>query len=141
MKNWLITKLGGYPDIDSLLKVVDKHEDKHKILTEAVKHLFNTIGEDDILKENSKKEWIYADKILNEDRKKLLISEAKVFTNTRLWKVLQADVKHQLNRKMFDRSQADIDLIAGKIGLFILDALKTRLNSLNKESGIFNKTA
>ncbi len=139
MKKWLIKILGGYPDIDSLLEVVDKHEDKHKILTEAVKHLFNTIGADDILQENSKGEWRYGDKTLLPAQQKLLIAEAKVFLTTRLWKVLQDDVKHQLNKRMYTLSKNENDLIAGKIGLFVLDALRTRLNSLDKESGRFNK--
>lgn len=140
MKKWLIIKLGGYPDIDSLLKVVDKHEDKNKILTEAVKHLFNTIGLGDILHEEGKS-WVYGNKQLPESQQKLLVAEAKSFLSMRLWRVLQDDIKYQLNNRMFIRSEGEMDLIAGKIGLFILDALKTRLNSLTKESGKFNKTA
>ncbi len=141
MRAWIIKILGGYPDIDSLLKVVDKHEDKHKILTQAVKELFNTISAEDILQENNKGEWRYKDKLLTEAQQKQLIAEAQLFLKTRLWQVMKDDVKHQLNKRTFEKSQTEMDMIAGKLGLFLLDAFKTRLNSLDKESGKFNKTA
>ena len=141
MKRQLIIWLGGYPDIDSLLKVVDKHEDKHQILTEAVRELFNTISAEDILRENNKGEWRQQDKLLTDAQKKQLIAEAQIFSKSRLWQVMQKDIEHQLNKRMYIRSKNENDMIAGKIGLFILDALKTRLNSLAKESGKFNKTA
>lgn len=156
MKDFIIRKLGGftkdeieklkeqledsYPDLDTALRVVNHHKDKHKILTEAVKHHFNTIDEEDILQEKGR-DWLIAGKVLPEEQTKLLISEAQIFLKTRLWKVLQTDIKYQLNKRMFIRSKDENDLIAGKIGLFILDALRTRLNSLDKESGKFNKTA
>ncbi len=141
MKAWLIKLLGGYPDIDSLLEVVDKHEDKQKILTEAVKELFNTIDSDDILKENNKGEWRFGDRLLSDAMKGQLTTEAQIFLKSRLWQVMKKDIEHQLNKRMYIRSKNEMDMIAGKIGLFILDAFKTRLNSLAKESGKFNKTA
>ena len=141
MRVWIIKILGGYPDIQSLLKVVDKHEDKHQILTEAVRDLFNTISAEDILRENNKGEWRYQDKLLTDAQRTQLIAEAQLFSKSRLWQVIQKDIEHQLNKRMYIRSKNENDMIAGKIGLFILDALKTRLNSLAKESGKFNKTA
>ena len=83
MKRQLIIWLGGYPDIDSLLEVVDKHEDKHQILTEAVRDLFNTISAEDILRENNKGEWRYQDKLLTDAQRTQLIAEAQIFVKGR----------------------------------------------------------
>lgn len=124
MKNWIIRKLGGYP--------------KDEVLTQAVKHLYNTIGAEDILRVDGD-DWIFEGKALNSGQKKLLASQARTLINTQLWKVLQADIKYMANKRMFVESKTEQDLIAGKIWLFTLDALKTRLNSMSRESGIFNK--
>lgn len=124
MREFLIEILGGYT--------------KDQILTEAVKDLYNTISKDDILQEGSRGEWLVADRPIIEGEKKLLISEAQIFIHSRLWKVLQTDIKYQSNKKMFEDSKTEYDLIAGKMTLYLLDIIKTRLESLNKERGIFN---
>ena len=110
---------------------------KEQALTKSVKHLFNTIGAEDILRDENGV-WFLEDKPLNEGQKKLLISEANVFTKTLLWKTLQLDVKFQANRKMFNDSKTEMDLIAGKLWTLTLDCFKTRLESMCKGRGAFN---
>jgi len=72
---------------------------------------------------------------------KTLIVEAENFKNSKLWSILQDDIKYQSNKKMYTNSVNVDDLIAGKLWLLTLDILKTRLNSLHKGSGKFNTTA
>ena len=140
MKKWLITKLGGFTDIDDAIKRINDSEDKHKILTLAVKDLYNTILKDDILTEINGT-WYSKGKPIDDAIRKVLIAEAEVFKNSKLWKVLQDDIKYQSNKKMFIDSLNVDDMIAGKLWLLTLDTFKTRLNSLQKGSGKFNTTA
>ncbi len=135
MKKWLIEKLGGYATIDDAIETIKNEEDlniKNRILSLAVKKLFNTINEDDILKENQYKQWIFEGKSISQGEKELLISETKQFLNTKLWKVLQKDIQYQSNKKMFILSRNEIDMIAGKLFLYTLDVIRTRLKSIEK---------
>jgi len=138
MKNWIIRLLGGYPTIQDALNAVDSLQDKHLVLTKAVKKLFNTISANDILREKDG-EWFFMDKALPDAEKKLLTAESTNFLKSKLWKVLSADVKYQANKRMYTVSTSEIDMIMGKSWTFVLDCITTRLNSLNSGVGKFNK--
>lgn len=145
MRKWLITKLGGFTEqgyltIEDCLNDIKNSEDKHKILTLAVKRLYNTISKDDILTQIDGDMYVKG-KIVDTAIRKVLVAEAENFKNSKLWKVLQDDIKYQSNKKMYIDSLCIDDLIAGKLWLLTLDILKTRLNSLQKGSGKFNITA
>lgn len=132
MKRWIIEKLGGYPDIDSAidsLKKVDLKE-RHKILSIHIKTLFNTIGPEDILSENSARQWTFEGKILTEEQKSLVQAEMKQIAGSFSWRILQADVKYKVNRKMFIDSVNEMDMIAGKLWLHTLNTLNTRIKSI-----------
>jgi hypothetical protein len=137
LKEWIINKLGGFTDIDTFLDTVDKDE-KIKILTLAVKRLYNTVGPEDILKENELGQWISEGKQLSKTEKESLIIEAGTLLSSRLWKYLQSDIKYQANRKMFLLAKSEEDLTAGKLWLYTFDAIKTRLESISKGSGKFS---
>jgi len=122
--------------IKLLLRKLSK-KDKHIILTESVKQMYNTISADDILSEKDG-EWMFLGRKMVEESKKYLTSEAEIFLESKLWKILQADIKYQSNRRMFTHSQTENDLIAGKFILWTLDVIKTRLESMTKQSGKFN---
>lgn len=139
MKKWLITKLGGYLTITDAIDDIKNSEDKHKILTLAVKKLYNTISKDDILTEINGI-WYSKGKPINGEVKKILIAEAENFKNSKLWSILQDDIQYQSSRRMYTNSLDINDMIAGKLWLLTLDTFKTRLNSLQKGSGKFNIT-
>ena len=122
MKIWLIKKLGL----------------RDEVITQAVRKLYNTIGPEDILKQNTEGQWIVEGRVISEAEKQLLISEANQFLSTKLWKVLQADIKYQSNKKMYIESRSVDDITFGKMWTYTLDAIKTRLQSLAKGSGHFN---
>ena len=65
-----------------------------EILLDAVKDLFNTIGEDDILK-IEKGIWTVGGKEVSEAEKKLVIADARLFLNSRLWRVLKKDIQYE----------------------------------------------
>lgn len=140
MRDWLIKKLGGYPDIDSAISAIKSKDsnEKYQILTLAVRRLFNTISSNDILKPIDGGEWMCAGKTLKEGDRALLRSEAEILKKMKLWEVLQIDIKYHANLKMFIHSKSEIDLVAGKLSLYNLDVIKTRLESLGKDSAHFN---
>jgi hypothetical protein len=121
-KLWLIKKLGGYT--------------KQDLLTKQSLRLFNSIQADDILKEIATGEWKYRNKTILPANQKRLIAEAKVFSESKLWEVLQNDIKYLANKKMFVTSVSTDDLVAGKLWLLTLDAMNTRIKSLTKGSGM-----
>lgn len=126
MLNKIIKLLGGYTE--------------DEILTQAVKHLYNTIGADDILKEENGT-WLFENKPLANEIKQIIISEAQIFTKSKLWRILQDDIRYRANQMMFEKSKTEQDLIAGKLWLFTLDSINTRLKSLSKQTGRFNGDA
>lgn len=110
---------------------------KDDILAEAMKELFNTITEEDVLRDENGV-WVSGGRTLTDAEKKLLISEASVFVQTRLWKELQKDVRYRANKAMYEKAKTIDDLLAGKMALYILDVIKTRLESLTRGRGAFN---
>lgn len=138
MRNFIIKKLGGYPSIKEAIDDIREQEDKHRILSLAVKDLFNTIGPEDILKQDVDGKWLFGNKVLSKGQVDAIKGDVKYLLTSMLWKVLQKDVKHQANRKMYILGKTDLDFIAGKMFLYTLDAIKTRLNSIEKGSGNYS---
>lgn len=140
MRRWLISRLGGYPDIDSAIEAIKEKDmrEKYDILSLAVRRLFNTFGPENILTENSAKQFMYEGKIMSEGQKQLVIQEASALINMFIWKVLKADVKYKANKMMFQAAVNEAQIASGKIWLFTFDAFETRLKSLAAGSGHFN---
>jgi len=138
MKEWLIKKLGGYTEqgfltTDDFIEHVRSLglREKNVILTLAVRRLFNTISEDDILKQNSDNTWMFEGKPLTKGEINSLKMQAKDYVGSRLYKVISKDITYQANRKMFIDSQGEIDLTAGKLLLFYNDIVNTRLKNMS----------
>ena len=128
MRKWLIKKLN----------VTVEDLDKHEVLTLAVKKLFNTISAEDVLKEKEL-QWFFQGKALRKDQVDMLKAEATNFNESFLWKVLSADIKYHANKQMFIKSRTEYDIMMGKSWLYVLDVINTRLKSLVKGIGLFNK--
>lgn len=126
MRHWLIRRLGGYTQDD--------------VFADVVKDLYNTIGANDILQEKDGA-WYFEGKQLPDGIAKGISSEASTFLKTSLWRVMQADVKYQANKAMFEKAQTKDDILAGKLWLFLQDCYKTRLESLAMGRGTFNSDA
>ncbi len=137
-KHKLIHILGGYVTAKEAIEAVEAKNERRELLTAAVKRLYNTIGADDILHVNEAGQWLLEGKQMEEAFKKILVAEAEQFTKTSLWRVLQMDIKYQANKKMFTTSTDPSQMDVGKSWTYILDAIKTRLNSLSEGKGVFN---
>ena len=138
--NWkhvIIRWLGGYTTIDDAMESVDDSE-RIAVLTATTKRLYNTINAEDILQEKGE-EWLFEGKSLPKEFKDQIISEAAFLKKTTLWRVLQKDIKYQANRQMFLLAKNEADIVMGKMWLYVLDCINTRLASLaDKKSGTFN---
>ena len=118
---WLLRK-GKYAD----------EATKNKVLSEAVKHLLNAVGPEDILKENPDGTIQFEGKLLMPNYRKDLREQAKLLPSLLLWRVLQADIKYRLNKKMFTESLITADVMWGKLLLWMNDVITTRLEQLKK---------
>lgn len=134
MRTWLIQKLGGYPDVDTALYSLraESVEVRQRVLTLAVKKLFNTIGADDIFSIHESGHWMFEGKPIRPEEVKLLKAEAMQFQNSFLWRVLQKELKYQANKKMFIESREVIDMVAGKLLVYYIDIISTRLKHMLK---------
>ena len=105
---------------------------RNMVLTEAVKHLFNTVSADDILKENPDGTIKFENKTFTPNYRQDLREQAKLLPDLFLWKVLRADIKYQLNKKMFQESLITEDVMWGKLLLWLWDCIETRIDKLKK---------
>lgn len=140
LKIWFIEKLGGFPTIeDAIEEIREKDRDeKYEILTTAVKKLFNALGPEDILQQNERGQWLISGREMSKEEANILIAEAQKLLDSKLWKILQADVKYQINKKMYVESKTQGDMIAGKLGYYIFDVINTRLKNLKSGIGHYN---
>lgn len=108
-----------------------KDKIRERILTIKVKDLFNTIDENDILKKVGT-EWTVAGRPIDKEVYKMIVAEAEIFMKSKLWKVLKKDIQYRANEKMFEKSTNIMDLTMGKMWLYTLDTIETKLKSLTK---------
>lgn len=134
MRRWIITLLGGFPDFESALEALKKTENielKNKLLTEAVKRMFNTIGADDILRVDEETGmWFFQGKPLSKEDVMSLKEDARILRASKLWRVLRMDVRYQINKKMYEEGALTMDYIWGKLLLFYDDIVRTRIKNL-----------
>lgn len=111
---------------------------RNKVFTATVANLFNTINGNDILQQTPNGTWSLQGKAITEAEKKLLIAEASNLMQSKLWRALKMDVQYQANKKMFFESKTEMDLVAGKLFLYALDVMETRLKTMAKGRGFYN---
>lgn len=119
-----------------LLSNID-YLDKHLVLTEAVKDLFNTISADDILTEKGST-WLFKGKEIPGPVVQVLTDQASAFKQSKLWEILKTDIQYQSNKKTFLTSQTEVDLIAGKLYLYVLDSIESRLSGMSSRKAKLN---
>jgi len=138
MKKWLIRKLGGYTSFLEAIDNVNDPKERNKILTLALKKTFNTISDDDILRENDGK-WFFKGKALSDAQRKLLSVEAQQFIDTKLWQIVKEDTVYQVYKKMYLLAENEMHVVTAKFWKYTFDTIETRLKSIARDSGLFNK--
>lgn len=137
-KHKIIRKLGGYTNFLEAIDDVTDRKERHKILTLALKKTFNTISDGDILREKDGK-WFFQGRALSDAQRKLLVLEAKQFIDTKLWQVIKEDTVYQVYKKMYLLAENDLHVITAKFWKYAFDTIETRLKSIARDSGMFNK--
>jgi len=122
LRKKIINKLGGYTYTS------------HEALTELVKDKFNTISEDDILKE-TKDGWLFEGEKIPHEVVKVLSGQADAILRMKAWEVVKKDIKYISNKTMFLKSESENDLIAGKLMLYLIDTIEKRLKSMSNGKG------
>jgi len=132
MRRWLISKLGGFTDTDAFIERVRELplQDKNKILTVAVKRMFNTASADDILHQTETGEWLLQGRPMQREEMTALKQEADHFLKSRLFKVIDLDLQYHSNKLITLKSETLDDMRAGKLWKYTWDAVKTRLKDL-----------
>jgi len=138
MRKWLIRKLGGYTSFLEAIDNVNDPKERNKILTLALKKTFNTISDDDILRENDGK-WFFKGKALSDAQRKLLSVEAQQFIDTKLWQIVKEDTVYQVYKKMYLLAENEMHVVTAKFWKYTFDTIETRLKSIARDSGLFNK--
>lgn len=140
MREWAIRLLGGFPNLGEAIDYIKEKEpdEKHRILTLAVKKLFNTISADDILRRNADGSWQLQGKPITPQEVDAMRSEADAIINTRMWKILQLDLKYHANKAMFVESSNNADLTAGKVLLLLTHHVRTRLTEISSLKPLSN---
>lgn len=133
MRKWIIKKLNGFSDIDEAIDYIKKIDDKdakHKILTEAVKKLYNTISADDILQQNIDGTWTFQGRPLTGVEITNLKEEASAIKGMKLWYVIKQDIRYQLGKKCFEEANVIDDLVWGKLITFLDDIIRNRIKKM-----------
>ena len=95
-----------------------------------VKHLFNTITVDDLIRPNGKGGYQVRGVELKSEDIHILKDDARVFRESIIWKVLKMDMQQAANERMFEKATAPEDLIFGKAMLYTLDVMERKMQSL-----------
>ena len=124
IKKWII-KLGI-----KFLKEIDDADLKREILTEAVKKLYNSIGPDDILKQNPDGTWTFQDRPITQTEVEQLRAEARVILGMKLWRAIKLDIRYQIGKKVWEEANCMDDILWGKLLTYLDDIIRTRLQRM-----------
>jgi len=95
-----------------------------------VGEVFNTITEEDILKIKAPGVWEHKSKLLSPGQVKALKSEAQLFKESGLWKILFAELQWLAYKRGYVESKTEADLIAGKLLTYLTNVINTKLNRM-----------
>lgn len=103
-----------------------------RLINFLVKHLFNGITEEDILRLKRDGSVLYKNQPLKKEVIMQIRDEAERFHNSLLWKVLSDDVKYQANQRMFFKGHSESDLYVGKAILHAIELLENKIEQIRR---------
>lgn len=101
----------------------------HKALTKRVAHLFSTVTEEDIIKIEGLA-WYIKGRELTSEEKAQLKAESRSLQNMLLWKLLCKEVQFHAYKKGYLEATKEFDLIGGKMLMYSLDIIKTKIKRI-----------
>ncbi len=131
MRKWIVKKIINWVII--MIKKNNDREAKQEILKEAVKELYNSISEDDILHQTKDGSWIFKGRGLTQTEMSQLKQEAALLKGMRLWYAIKQDIKYNLGRKMFEEAKCLDDILWGQLLTYLFDIIKNRIDKMPVE--------
>lgn len=105
---------------------------KTRILNWCLKHLFNTITADDIIRfSEDNKQVMLRGEIADEATIKTLKGEAKTFDTSLLWIYLTEYMKNDSNQRMFKKATSMDDVTFAKAVLHTVEVQQEIIDKLN----------
>lgn len=106
-------------------KILQKHLAKF-----IIDDVFNIITADDILTVKTPDIWFFKGKELNKNQISKLKAEAIGFYDSDLWKILRDELRFKAHNRLCNESKTEEDLIAGKMLLYLVSVIESRLKSM-----------
>lgn len=103
---------------------------KRKLIKWVVRDLFNGVTEEDILNVKSKNQITFKGKPLSKEQVEQLKNDAIAIQGSALWKLMSNDMKYLANKRMFETGETETDLIFGRVMLYWVDVVDTKLKNL-----------
>ena len=103
---------------------------KLKILNWLISHLFNGVTEQDVIQVVGKNMY-YKNTLLTPQQRHGIIEEAKAIKSLAIWNILLDEIKHASNKKLYLNSTTTDDMFFGKAGLWIVDILEKKIDTLS----------
>ena len=125
----LIKMLGGFPDVESALRSAEGVE-KRAVLASAVRHLYKSVSAEEILRPGENGGVLFEGRPMTQIEYSEIRAEAEMLRRSRLWKVLQLEVRYQLGKKMFEEARVPDDMLWGQLATFLWDVISTKIRRL-----------
>ena len=105
---------------------------KNKILNYILRHLFNAIMIDEVLRTNKQGQLIVGGRPLENAEIVSLQIQVDALRNWKLWQYLMADLKYLANQHMYDNSTCIDDLTFGKAMLYNINIIEKKMKNLQR---------
>ena len=102
---------------------------RQRLLNYLLKHLFNAVTENHVMRYNGK-QFTIAGKILPENDVQGIISGAEAMQNLDIWKLMILDMKHEANKAMYQNSKSIEDMTFGKAMLLTIDVMQRKIDKI-----------
>ena len=95
-----------------------------------VKDVFHSISPEDILVVGKKGVWFFRGKELGPEMVERLQADAKVFSDSTLWKVLKAELQWSASKTLLEKGNSATDIRIAQIQGYITKVIDEKLQSM-----------
>ena len=104
---------------------------KRWVLNKLLGHLFNAVTADDVIR-LEKGKLKRGSKILPEKDAASIISGARALQTNRAFEEILKSLKLAANKRMYEKSKSDEDIVFGKATLWAVDVIERKVNNLSQ---------
>lgn len=97
-----------------------------------IRDVFNLVTEEDILKVTGPNVWEHQGRDLLPEEVKRLKDEAMLFAESKLWKILVAELRYHAQKAMLEKSKTESDMIAAKMLIYLTNTINERLKKMTE---------